>query len=122
MNISPIEKTILNIINKLRNEKHKRPSAKQILETINRDIADKHCVDLSVFKEAMLNLSNLNIIYDGGQNGSDSYFINADILGQYNMNDEENPIDVLQTYIDDKFYEVLINRIKLEVKNELTIF
>ena len=58
----------------------------------------------------MLKLSDLNIIYDGGQNASESYFINTDILGHNNITDE-SVIDDLQSYIDIKLYDVLINRI-----------
>ena len=118
--LSATEEHIVNAINLIR-EKHKRPVAKDIFDEINKNKDDNEIINITEFDEALENLKLLNIVYDGGKGGRESYFIretsnanNFDSLGN-----AWNTVPNLQEFIDDKFFEVLKNNIKSEVENQV---
>ena len=49
---------------------------KDIFEGINKNVEDEDKLNFSIFKDIMENLQTLNIIYDGGKDGKDSFFVN----------------------------------------------
>ena len=129
LELSQTDENIIHMIDYLRKEKKKRPSMKDIFEGINKNVEDK--INFSVFKDVMGNLQSLNIIYDGGKDGKESFFVNEknafDSLNEdRNLNNvnkstdaDGNNFENLFQYIDEKYHDVLINRIKTEVKNEV---
>ena len=109
-NLSETEDNIITAIDFLRNNKRQRPTTKFIFDEINKNQNESDKIDISVFKEAILNLQSQQIIYDGGKDGKESFFLNENIVDDAEVNN----------FINDKLYETLLNRIKLEVKTELS--
>lgn len=135
LQLSQTDESILDMINILRVKQRKRPTINDIFEGINENLEDSDKISFPVFKDVMSNLQSLNVIYDGGKDGKQSFYINEDemnarsktkindVLSFYDLDDanENNSMENINKFIDDKFYEILINRIKMEVKNEINM-
>ena len=74
---------------------------------------------MQTLKARVNNLVERGVLINKGKGDNESFFISETNLGlategEENSNDE---LRNLKSYIDDKLYEVLINKIKTEVKN-----
>ena len=119
MSLSGIEEKIVNTINYIRNEKRKRPCTREIYNAIKNNSEELETFDISVFNEALIKLQAENIIYDGGKDGKESFFINEVTPRIYSETSNFGNDSNINKFINEKFYETLINRIKLEVKHEI---
>lgn len=123
-NLKATEELIVNAINIIRDKNRKRPTTTCIYEELNQNKDNDHPerIDLSEFQDAMLNLQTRDIIYDKGRNGKESYFVrekhNLDNTSSINTS---GTVSSLQEFIDDKFFETLNNKIKQEVKNQVSM-
>lgn len=119
--LSETETKIVNAINFIRNDQRKRPCTKEIFNNINNNLEEFEKIDISVYHEAMVKLQSDEIIYDGGKGGKESFFINKDIFINNGIHDIIGNDSDITNFINDKFYETLINRIKLEVKHAINL-
>lgn len=128
MDFGHIEENIIGMIKRIRKDQRKRPGFQEIFEGINKQEDDSNKMDISVFKDSMMKLQSANKIYDGGKGGRESFYVNEDIPQNISRHRTDNlNVDAgidgedsqLFDYINDKFYESLINMIKVEVKSEV---
>ena len=115
------DENIINIINHLRKKKRKRPTMKNIFKEVNNNMEEQDKLTLPVFNDIMDNLQSLNVIFDGGKDDKESFMVNRETLFSDDIQNDSF-IDVDENmfkYIDDKFYEVILNKIKIQVKNEV---
>lgn len=116
--LSNTEQQVINAINTLRDKQRKRPITKDIFNEINKNKAAPEKIDLSEFKDAMINLQSQSIIYDGGKDGKESYFIEESFNNTSDLN-AGNTVSSAEEFIEEKFFETLNNKIKLEVENQV---
>lgn len=117
-----MDEKIISIINCIRKTKRKRPMIKDIFQEVNKSMEDQDKLTFTVFRDIMDNLQSLNVIFDGGKNGKESFKVTRDASFCDDLKNDSF-IDVDENmfeYIDDKFYEIVLNRIKIEVKSEVT--
>ena len=86
-------------------------------------------LDTETLKDTLNDMEEREVIINKGKGDTESFFIIETILdATTEQKSEENGDDELRnlkTYIDDKLYEVLINKIKTEIKivasNEINV-
>ena len=122
--IPQLEERIKQVIVSIRNN-HSRPSFHNILTSLKKG---NYELEMDKLKMILDNMVSNKIIYDGGKEGLESFFIskirNEKIVMdnlERDGTDDLDTADMLESFIHDKFYEVLINRIKTEVKHEIEI-
>ena len=122
------EDKIIDAINHLRIIKRKRPSSQEIFDLLNdADGEGKGKLELSLFKDALLNLQNNGKIYNGGSDSKESYYV---IMSNKSEAEEktvdegvsnESATENIFNFIDESFDKILYARIKSQVKQELEV-
>ena len=111
-----IERRVIKIIEKIKNNRN-RPCFQNILTLLNRGGIN---LEMDNLKDIINILIEKKAIYDKGKEGNESFCLLDNgmyILNGDECDDEPNNIDPVEEYINEKFYEVIINKIKEEVKN-----
>ena len=113
-----LERCIIKIIEKIKNNRN-RPCFQNILTLINRGGIN---LDMENLKNILNVLIEKKIICDKGKEGHESFCLLDNEHESIILEDEvcnENTMinDPVEEYINIKFYEILINKIKEEVKN-----
>ena len=122
------EDKIIDAINHLRIIKGKRPSSQEIFDLLNdADGEGKGKLELSLFKDALLNLQNNGKIYNGGSDSKESYYvimINKSEAEEKTVDEgvsNESATENIFNFIDESFDKILYARIKSQVKQELEV-
>ena len=121
-----IEEAILSIIRKIKKDRN-RACVQNIHTFLNRRGIN---MELGQVGKLIDNLLERNIIVNREKRGNESFYVvdllsdNEEISDEISdvKNDSEHASssNAIQEFIDDKFYAILINKIKLEVKLALT--
>ena len=99
-----LEKTIIKVITKIRNSRS-RPGYQNVLTHLNR--GEYKDLKMDELKAVIDDMVEINIIRKSGEQHESFYVID-------NNYEEKNEKSV-ETFINDEFYSVIINRIKVEV-------
>ena len=113
-----LERCIIKIIEKIKNNRN-RPCFQNILTLINRGGIN---LDMENLENILNVLIEKKIICDKGKEGHESFCLldneNESIILEDEVCNENTMINYpVEEYINIKFYEILINKIKEEVKN-----
>ena len=113
---SSLEQRILSAIKKIKGNRN-RACFQNILTFFNRS---KPNIDMDKLKNVLADMESKRIVKNNGEEGKETFFINT---AQEDSNVDNNniaastDIDEFISYIDDNFYNVLVNKIKSEVKS-----
>ena len=124
-NINTFDDRVMAVIRKIKKDRN-RAGNKNILTFLNKN---EPKLDTETLKVTLNDMEERGVIINKGKGDTESFFIIETILdatteqkGEENSDDE---LRNLKTYIDDKLYEVSINKIKTEVKivvsNEINV-
>ena len=110
-----LEKLVVNIIQKIRNERN-RACYQNIFTFINRG---GHKVEIDALKELLGDMVEKQIIVNKGKNDKESFYVNDN--HSIDIQEEEttavnNGNDEVNNLIDEAFHDILINKIRSEVK------
>lgn len=119
---SELEESILKAIAKIKKNRS-RPCSQSILTALNRGKGEDK-LSKDVLAVSLNDLLNKKIICNNGKSGQESYSLEKmeDLKSagiDEGIGDKE--ITTLESFIDDTFYNTLINRIKSEVNNAVNI-
>ena len=112
-----LEEIIIRIILKIKKSRS-RPCYQNILTLVNRG---GNTLSLENVKELLNNMVEKNLICDKGKEGSKSFFV---LEGETYTSDDENAETMdsenpITTYINEKFYDTIMNKIKVEIKSAI---
>ena len=113
-----IEDCILSAINLIKKDRN-RASYDNIIKFLSKRGFN---VDLEELEEALLTLTERNLVVNKGKDSKESFClvnIPADAeetVHETNTNRDDSNFEALKDFIDDKFYTILVNKIKTEVK------
>ena len=121
-----IKEAILSIIAKIKKDRNRACVQNIHIFVIRRGIS----IEVDSVKKVLDNLISNNIIVDKGKEGKESFFIvnvpsdseniknveNVEIVSNVENVEDDTSLNAIGELIDDKFYSILINRIKSEVK------
>ena len=119
-----IELRINNVIRNVRKDRN-RAGFENILTKLNRDEPN---LEMDKLKEIIISMTGKGSIIDKGKGDSNSFYIveessdsTTTVEGTNKKNyGDDDTLQNLQMFIDDKLHELIINKIKLEVKNALS--
>ena len=114
-NTTIIDDCIIAVIRRIKKGRN-RAGYQNIFTFLNRN---EPKLDMQTLKARVNNMVERGVLLNKGKGDNESFFISETNLhltteGEENGDDE---LRNLKSYIDDKLYEVLINKIKTEVKN-----
>ena len=114
-NTTIIDDRIIAVIRRIKKDRN-RAGYQNIFTFLNRN---EPKLDMQTLKARVNNMVERGVLLNKGKGDNESFFISETNLhltteGEENGDDE---LRNLKSYIDDKLYEVLINKIKTEVKN-----
>ena len=113
-----IEDCILSAINLIKKDRN-RASYDNIIKFFSKRGFN---VDLEELEEALLTLTERNLVVNKGKDSKESFClvdIRADAeetVRETNTNRDDSNFDALKDFIDDKFYTIVVNKTKTEVK------
>ena len=114
-----IEEAILSIIGKIKKDRN-RACVQNIHTFVNRRGFD---IEADIVEKVIDDLISNNMIENKGRNGKESFFIvnmpsdNEGLIHETNnVFEDDADLNALRNLIDDKFYTILVNKIKSEVK------
>ena len=127
VNVAKIEKRVMGAIRKMKKSRS-RPCFQNVHTLVNRGGND---ISMEQLKDVIKLLLEKKLICDKGKEGSESFFILENILSNEEASDEEASDEeasddtrnenLIEAYINEKFYETLVNKIKGEVKMAVSI-
>ena len=109
-----LEENIIRIILKIKKSRS-RPCYQNILTLVNRG---GNTLSLENVKELLNNMVEQNLICDKGKEGTESFYV---LEGETYTSDDENAetMDSENPVINEKFYDTIMNKIKVEVKSAI---
>ena len=116
-----INENIITAIDLIRSVNKETPNVETILSVIQQGDPN---MDSVLLKDALIKLVESNVIYNGGIDGKEIYFINKELDISAQVMDGSTLIgpsvlEKAETIINEKFYDILIDKIRSEVQKEL---
>ena len=115
------EEIIKRVILKIRKSRS-RPCYQNILNLVNR--GGEFHLEMDELKKIINEMVKKNIIVDKGKNGNESLYITSEIITDADLTDNEDDdiesLSEIESFINEKFNHVLLNKIKSEIVSALS--